>query len=174
MDINSIKITDKINSNENGFIVFEELTEHIKNQFEFINIGINYIDEYGDDVPNEIYDWLLQEINSNYLEINEINTIYKDFNRLKLVSKSLYELLFVDILEFEEFINLDNSVIQLRRLVSEKLKSLKVINIDSENGDINLQLLKWSISSDALDGNLEMLEENYWPLLIEYLETKKL
>jgi hypothetical protein len=171
MDITNLRFTDKINKNENDHIIYNELIELIKNQFDFINIGVNYITQYNE-IPSELYDWLLQEINAKYLEINEINTIYKDIYRVRIVSKSLYEFLFVDILDFIEKIDTSLDVSQLRVLTFEKLKSLKLIDTDIENQTLNFQLIKWSIISDSLDGNLELLSENYWPMLVNYIEIR--
>jgi hypothetical protein len=169
MDIKNIRFSDKIKQNDDEFIIHEELIEYITNQFDFINIGINYL-EYHDTVPNTIYDWLLQQITENYLEIDEIQIVYSDINRLKITTKSLYEFLFVDILDFKDKIDYGHGPEQLRFLTKNKLNYINDIANISNKEKLSYDLIKWSIINDSLNNSLDLLNQNYWPLVIEKIQ----
>lgn len=172
MDITKLSTTDKLNNKENQFLITEEIKENITTQFNFENIGYNYLNDY-EHIPYEIYDWLLQSISELYVEVDELILVYSDKNRIKLTATSLYEFLFVTILDHIDKIDFDKPSKQLRTILNDKLNTLKSVNNDSDNGEINEYILKQAIVLDALNNDLSLFDQNYWPMFIEKFGTLK-
>lgn len=140
---------------ENDFIIYEELQEKIKLQFEMQNLGINYLKMYRK-IPLEVYDWLSDQIDNNFITLDSNNfSVYESPIRMIILVKSMYEFLFVDIVKIKDLIDINLPVTQLRNIVSN------VITIVPKK-----YLIKWIIIQDCLENDLSTLEENYWNNLI--------
>lgn len=165
----TISYTNILNQKENEALILDSLKENITNQFNFDNLGYNYLEEF-DDPPFEIYDWLLTNFNDKYFIIDDLINIYEQVDRIKFLSTTLYSFLFVEMVEILPKLNLTNNFKnELLSYISEGLISLNTIrqelanNIETANNlnNIEKEILKYSTLLSIFDTNFEMFENNY-------------
>lgn len=165
---NTISYTSILNQKANDALILDILKENIQNQFDFINLGYNYLEEF-DNPPFEIYDWLLTYFNDKYFVIDNLINIYEQVDRIKFLATTLYTFLFVDIVEILPKLNLSNNFKnELLNYFSEALVSLNTIrqelSITTETGNLNKlekEILKYSTLLSIFDTNFEQFEDNY-------------
>ena len=161
----TISYTNVLNQRANEFLILDELKQNISNQFNFQNLGYNYLKDY-DNPPLEIYDWLLTYFNDKYFIIDDLINIYEQVDRIKFLATVLYEFLFIDILEVLPKLNLTNNFKnELISYVSEALISLNTIRqeilLDGSIDNLEKEILKYSTLLSIFDTNFEMFEDNY-------------
>lgn len=165
----TISYTNILNQKENEALILDSLKENISNQFNFDNLGYNYLEEF-DNPPFEIYDWLLTNFNDKYFIIDDLINIYEQVDRIKFLSTTLYSFLFVEMVEILPKLNLTNNFKnELLSYISEGLISLNTIrqelanNIETANNlnNIEKEILKYSTLLSIFDTNFEMFENNY-------------
>lgn len=161
----NIGYTNILNQKANDALILDSLKENIQNQFDFENLGYNYLAEF-DNPPFEIYDWLLTNFNDKYFVIDDLINIYEQVDRIKFLATTLYEFLFVNIIEILPKLNLSNNFKnELLNYISEGLISLNTIRQElSINGEINnieQEILKYSTLLSIFDTNFDMFEDNY-------------
>jgi len=164
----TISYTSILNQKENEVLILDSLKENINNQFNFDNLGYNYLEEF-DNPPFEIYDWLLTNFNDKYFIIDDLINIYEQVDRIKFLSTTLYSFLFVEMVEILPKLNLTNNFKnELLSYISEGLISLNTIRQELANNsetanlnNIEKEILKYSTLLSIFDTNFEMFENNY-------------
>lgn len=158
--------TSVLNEKENEVEILEDLKYNISTQFAFENLGYNYLNDYPNP-PLEIYDWLINYINEYYFVIGDLISIYEQVDRIRFIGTTLYEFLFVDIVEILPKLNLFNSFNnEIKNYFAETILSLNTIkqelsNEGLNNSNIDKEILKYSTLLSLLDTNLEKFEDNY-------------
>lgn len=156
------------NQNQNEFLILEELKHGISTQFNFENLGYNYLKDY-ENPPLEIYDWLFTHFNETYFVIENLINIYEQVDRIKILSTIIYEFLFIDILQIIPKINVYNNLKnELGSVLTETLQSLLVMKSEINSSDkLNYEILKYSTIISILDTNIEDFKENYWAHILQ-------
>jgi len=158
--------TNVLNAKENKEAILEELKFNITTQFKFENLGYNYLADY-ENPPLEIYDWLLDHINEYYFVIDNLISIYEQVDRLRFVASTLYNFLFVDIVDILPKLNQFNLFKnEILRYFIENLQALnhikqEVLQDTDHSATLDKEILKYSTLSILLDTNLEKFEDNY-------------
>lgn len=156
--------TSIFNDQQNEFLIIEELKAGITTQFNFENIGYNYLKDY-ENPPLEIYDWLLQYFNETYFVIEDFINIYNQVDSIKVLSTIIYEFLFVDIIDLFPKINQYNDLYkELNSELSEIINNLNNIKKDNnfKNKKLDYNIIKYSTMLTILDTNLTQFKDNYW------------
>lgn len=158
--------TSILNENENKTFILEDLKFNISTQFKFENLGYNYLKDY-DDPPLEIFDWLLDYINEYYFVIGDLISIYEQVDRIKFIGTTLYEFLFVDIIEILPKLNIFNPFKnEILNYFAETIISLseirqELLNNGLNSNNINKEVLKYTTLLSLLDTNFEKFNDNY-------------
>lgn len=161
---NEIGYSTIFNQLQDKSLILEDLKSSISTQFNFNNIGYNYLNDY-DNPPLEIYDWLLQYFNETYFVIDDFINIYNQVDSIKLSATFIYEFLFVDVIDLFPKISQHNKLKnELSTMLSEIINSLTTIKNENEitNSKLDYNILKYSTILILLDTDLTMFKDNYW------------
>jgi hypothetical protein len=167
---NELSFNHTYNIQENKFLILEELKHNITTQFTFQNLGYNYLDDYDSNIlPIEIFDWIIEYLNDNYIPLDHILSIYNQIDRIKIIGYSLYTILFVDMknIIIPRLINSNPTISDLKNIIKELIYELKSIDSILNENTISKQiLLKYSIFLDYIDSDTREFEEKYWNYII--------
>lgn len=167
---NELSFNHTYNIQENKFLILDELKHNITTQFNFQNLGYNYLDDYESDIlPTEIFDWLLEYFNDNYIPIDHILSVYNQVDRIRIIAYNLYTILFVDMkrLIIPRLVNNNPTIDDLKNVIKELLYEMQSVNNLLNDSPTSKQLmLKYAIFLDYINSDTRDFIENYWNYII--------
>jgi hypothetical protein len=158
------------------WVEIQELELLLKTQYiNFENIGINYLKDV-DIIYDEICLDFLDYIDSNYINIRYLENIKSDGFKLQSYTRNIYEILFVDIIDILNKIDIvyDQNTLKFNicQYFSNYLDAMNKIKSISKDLDLKNQILKNSIGLDLFDNDLELFITNFLAPIQEYVFIK--
>jgi len=146
------------------------------------NLGINYLNQYDTlEIPKTIMQNFLTYIDSHY--INFLDFIQIDYDKIKVLTKSIYEILFVDfITQTIPQICVANKIQNPTQLVQESEEYIRKLLITHYNNvlqqlnslykinpSLSTEMVKNSFAIDLFSKNLDKFNEQFIiPVIINY------
>lgn len=143
-------------------------TEILENQFSFNDLGINKLDDILiDDTISEldVYSFIIEYFNSNFVEFDHLVQLYEDPIRLKITATSLYRLMFVDIIDVLRT-HSPKTIDDYKEFIRTQISDLKLFsNLMENRSKINQEIISFSILLDYINTDISTFVEMYWNFL---------
>ena len=146
------------------------------------NLGINYLNQYDTlEIPKTIMQNFLTYIDSHY--INFLDFIQIDYDKIKVLTKSIYEILFVDFITQTLpqicVVNKIQDPVQLVQESEEYIRKLLITHYNNVlqqlnslykiNPSLSTEMVKNSFAIDLFSKNLDKFNEQFIiPVIINY------
>lgn len=146
------------------------------------NLGINYLNQYDAiDIPKNILQNFLSYVDNYYIEFLEFLQI--DYDKILILSKSIYEILFVDFVnQTLPQICVVNKIQDPMQLVQESEEQIRKLLISHYNNvlqqlnslykinpSLSTEMVKNSFAIDLFNKNLDKFNEQFAiPVIINY------